>query len=229
MQLHRVIAAVLLLLAAGVAFASLAPKPTRETHIEGEWKLNASLSDDAQKTLDEQLRRQRERMMDRMRKMNRRNPMGLPPPDAARDLPPPSEDARARMRRRRQEQQDIRRRLLTISNWLKIKQEQDAIDFSSAVEQRRLDPGMRVQVSMPEGELADAVVGWQRDTLVIERETRDGPDIVEKLRWLKATDQLEYRLAVKGDSELAGIKLKRIYDRIVTAAPPMNPVTGPVR
>lgn len=229
MQLHRILAAVFLLLAANIASAALAPNPTREARIEGEWKLNAPLSDDAEKILDERLKRERDLMMRMMQQMDRRNPMGLPPPDAARDLPPPSEDARAQMRRRRQEQQDIHRRLLTISNWLKIKQGEGAIELSSAAEQRHLEPGTRSQVSMPEGELADAIVGWQGDTLVIERETRDGPDIVEKLRWLKATDQLEYRLAVSGDSELAGIKLKRVYDRIVVAAPPMNPAIGPVR
>ncbi len=229
MQFHRVLLASLLMLVAASAHAKLAANPTRETHIDGNWKLNAALSDDAEKILAERLKRERERMMHMMREMDRRNPMGLPPPDAARDLPPPSDDARARMRRRREEEQLLQHKLLAISDWLKIKQGPSAIEFSSAVDQRHLEPGTRSQVSMPEGELADAEVGWQGDTLIIARETREGPDVLERIRWLKATDQLEYRLAVSGDSELAGIKLRRIYDRVVTAAPPMNPLTGPVR
>jgi hypothetical protein len=229
MQHHRVIPAIFIVLVANIASAALAPNPSRETHIDGEWKLNASSSDDAEKILDERLKRERERMMRMMREMDRRNPMGLPPPDAARDLPPPSDDARARMRRRREEEQHLQHKLLAISDWLKIKQGPSAIEFSSAVDQRHLEPGTRSQVSMPEGELADAEVGWQGDTLIIARETREGPDVLERIRWLKATDQLEYRLAVSGDSELAGIKQRRIYDRVVTAAPTRNPSNGPVR
>lgn len=229
MQLLRIIPAALFVFAANIVSAALAPNPGRETHIEGEWKLNAGLSDDAQTVLAERLKREHDRMMKMMREMDRRNPMGLPPPDAARDMPPPSDDARAQMRRRRAQEQEIQHRLLAISDWLKIKQDSTGLELASAVEQRHVDPGTRSQVSMPSGELADERVGWDGDTLVIDRVTREGPDVVEKLRWLKATDQLEYRLAVSGDTELAGIKLKRVYDRNVAAAPPVNPAIGPVR
>lgn len=229
MPIQRILLALTLSFVAIEVLAALAPAPTRETHLEGEWKLNAQSSDDAQQVLAAQLKREHDRMMKMMREMDRHSPMGLPPPDAARDMPPPSEDARAQMRRRRAHEQEIQHRLLAISDWLRIEQDSTGIEVASAVEQRHVDPGTRSQVSMPSGELADERVGWDHDTLVIERETREGPDVVEKFRWLKATDQLEYRLAVSGDTELAGIKLKRVFDRNVAAPPPVSPVTGPVR
>ena len=230
MQFLRIGIATLLSFVALTADADLLAAPKRETHIEGEWKLNVQLSDDAQKALAEQLKREHDRMMHMMRDMDRRGPLGLPPPDAARDLPPPSEDARAQMRRHHAEEEEIHHRLLTISDWLKItEQAPRAIDLASAVEQRHLEPGTRSQISMPTGDVADERLGWDGDTLVIDRETREGPDVVERFRWLKATDQLEYRLAVSGDSELAGIKLKRIYDRTAAPASPTTPATGPVR
>lgn len=229
MQFHRISFVLFVWFAAVSANADLLSAPKRESHIEGEWKLNAQLSDDAQKALAERLKREHERMAHMMRDMDRRNPLGLPPLDAGRDLPPPSDDARARMRRRHAEEEEIHHRLLAISDWLTIKQDSAAIELVNAVEQRHLEAGTRSQVSMPSGELADEKVGWDGDTLVIDRETREGPDIVERFRWLKATDQLEYRLAVSGDTELAGIKLKRIYDRGAAPAPPANPVIGPTR
>lgn len=161
--------------------------------------------------------------------MDRRNTSILPPLDAARDLPPPSDDARARMKRRREQEAEMQHRLLSISDWLRITKNLAGIELANAAEQRHVEPGTRSQVSMPSGELADERVGWDGDTLVINRETREGPNVVERLRWLKATDQLEYRLAVSGDTELAGIKLKRVYDRSVAAPPPANPVIGPTR
>jgi len=228
MPIKRIVLALTLSFVAIEVFGALAPAPTRETHIEGEWKLNAQSSDDAQKALDERLKREHDRMMKMMREMDRRNPTGLPPLGAARDLPPPSDDARARMKRRRAQEEEIQHRLLAISNWLRIKQDSAGIELANAVEQRHVEPGTRSQVSMPSGELADERVGWDGDTLVIDRETREGPDVVEKFRWLKASDQLEYRLAVSGDSELAGIKLKRVYDRNAAVAP-ANPEIGPTR
>ena len=99
MRFHRIIFAIWMSFAALTVNADLLAVPKRETHIEGEWKLNSQLSDDAQQALSEQLKREHDRMMRMMREMDRRSPMGLPPLDAGRDLPPPSEDARARMRR----------------------------------------------------------------------------------------------------------------------------------
>ena len=229
MQFHRIAIATLMSFIALAADADLLAAPKREAHIAGEWKLNAQLSDDAPKILAAQMKREHDRMMHMMREMDRHNPMGLPPIDAARDLPPPSDDARAQMRRHREEEEEIEHRLLTISDWLRIKQEGASLDLASAVEQRHLEAGSRSQVSMPTGDLADERVGWDGDTLVIDRETREGPDVIERFRWLKASDQLEYRLAVSGDSELAGIKLKRVYDRSVAAPAPTNPPIGPVR
>jgi hypothetical protein len=228
MQFHKAVIASLLSLTVA-AHADLLAAPKREVRIEGDWKLNVQQSDDAQGALAERLQREHDRMMKMMRDMDRRGPLGLPPPDAARDLPPPSEDARAQMRRHREREEEIQHRFLAISDWLRMSQGPTGIELSNAAEQRHVEPGTRSQVSMPGGELADERVGWDGETLVISRDTRDGPDVVEKFRWLKASDQLEYRLVVSGDSELAGIKLKRVYDRNLAAPALINPVIGPVK
>jgi hypothetical protein len=97
------------------------------------------------------------------------------------------------------------------------------------VDSRRFEAGSRSQVSMPQGELADSDVGWDGEWFVIERRASRGPRVIEKYRWLKKTDQLESRLAWSGDSPLAGIKVKRIYDRVVGAVAPPNAELGPVK
>ena len=67
-------------------------------------------------------------------------------------------------------------------------------------------------MSMPEGQLADSNVGWDGEWFVIERRVRRGPRVVEKFRLLK-TGQLEYLMNWGGDTELAGIKTRRVFDR----------------
>jgi hypothetical protein len=77
--------------------------------------------------------------------------------------------------------------------------------------------------------LADLKTGWDKDWFVVERSSRDGPRITEKYRRLKNSDQLEALVTIKGDSMLSGLKLRRVFDRVVGEAPPLNPSAGPVR
>ncbi len=65
---------------------------------------------------------------------------------------------------------------------------------------------------MPEGQLADSWVGWDGEWFIIERKVRSGPRALEKFRLTK-TGQLEYMMKWSGDSELSGIKVRRLYDR----------------
>ena len=119
--------------------------------------------------------------------------------------------------------------MLGISDTLQITQSGATIDIVSQVDTRRFEAGSRSQVSMPSGELADSAVGWEGPWFVIERRAKRGPRVIEKYRWLKKTDQLESQLAWGGESPLAGITVHRIYDRMLTAPPPPDPDSGPVR
>lgn len=194
--------------------------------LSGRWQLNAALSDDAEALLQQRLERERkERAVWERRARDAGVLMPPPDPSAANDAPP-----RDRSRRSARERYlDSLRQMLGISSTLEIKQSGANVQIVSKVDSRRFEAGTRSQVSMPQGELADSAVGWDGDWFVIEREVKRGPRVVEKYRWLKKTDQLESLLAWKGEGPLAGIKVRRIYDRVVGAVVPPNADLGPVR
>jgi hypothetical protein len=70
-------------------------------------------------------------------------------------------------------------------------------------------------------------VGWDGEWFVIERRTRRGPRALEKFRIVPKTGQLEYFMAWSGDSELAGMKIRRFFNRRTEAPPAPNPDSGP--
>jgi hypothetical protein len=208
--------------------AALDAVPSRNVDLSGNWKLNAALSDDAEHMLAEQQRRERERYMQWRKQQERMYPPGAPPPievDAPATPREPSPSRRANMKRR----QENLYRMLAISDTLAIRQDGTTLDIASAVESRRVVAGSRTQVSMPEGELADSKVGWDGLWFVIDRRVRGGPRVLEKYRLVPKTGQLEYQMAWSGDTELAGMKIKRVFDRVTEAPPPGDPAAGPVR
>lgn len=226
---------------AHAALAAYSENPPRAVDLSGQWKVNTALSDDAERLLQERLAKDRKRREALMRRARADGEIFIPPdPDddspespppgapgepRAGDLPPRASPRGARLQRR----DDELRRMLGISPTLGIKQSGTIVDIESQIETRRFEAGSRSQVSMPQGELADSSVGWDREWFVIERKVRSGPRVVEKYRWLKKNDQLESIIAWSGDSPLAGIKVHRIYDRVVGAAAPPDPRQGPVR
>jgi hypothetical protein len=222
-----------LLLFGSTALAAYDAASAQGVDLTGHWRLNVALSDDAEKMLQERLdeeRRDREKWLKRARE---ENALGLPPlgepeaePGAEGRSAVPANPPRQRRRNRRD---DELRQMLGISDTLSINQSGTAVDIVSQVDSRRFEAGSRSQVSMPQGELADSAVGWDGEWFVIERKASRGPKVVEKYRWLKKTDQLESRLAWSGDSPLAGIKVKRVYDRVVGDIPPPDPAKGPYR
>lgn len=219
---------VLLLSSAALSAAALDAVPARNVDLSGNWKLNAALSDDAEHMLAEQQRRERERYMQWRRQQERLYPPGAPPPidaDAPASPREASPSRRASMKRR----QENLYKMLAISDTLEIRQEGATLDIVSAVESRRVLAGSRTQVSLPEGELADSKVGWDGQWFVIDRRVRSGPHVVEKFRLVTKTGQLEYQMAWSGDNDLAGMKIKRVFDRVTEAPPPGDPAAGPVR
>jgi hypothetical protein len=212
---------------AAFSAAALDAVPSRNVDLSGHWKLNAALSDDAAHMLEERQRLERERFMKWRREQERMYPPGSPPPievDAPAASREPSPSRRASMKRR----QETLYKMLGISDTLEIRQEGATVDIVSAVESRRVVGGSRTQVSMPEGQLADSKVGWDGLWFVIDRAVRGGPHAVEKFRLVPKTGQLEYQMKWSGDSDVAGMKIRRVFDRVTEAPPPADPAAGPV-
>jgi hypothetical protein len=198
---------------------------SRAADLSGTWKLDAAASDDAQRMLDERLEKERQQRAQRRRHEDSMRLPGEPPPlESSQDQP-----ARASRRPWQQRRYENLRKMLAITDTLTIRQAGTSVEIESALEVRRVEAGSRTQVSMPEGGLADSSVGWDGEWFVIERAVRKGPRVVEKYRLVKKTGQLEYRMAWGGDSELAGMKLTRYFERVTGAGATPAPAALPVR
>jgi hypothetical protein len=226
----RLLALALSCCGASCALSAFDAVPSRSTDLSGTWKLNGALSDDAEHMLAERQREQREEYMKWRKRQERAYPSDAPPPidlegpgAARRSEPSPSR--RASIKRR----QENLHRMLAISDTLTIRQDGSTVDVVSAVESRRVVAGSRTQVSMPEGELADSRVGWDGQWFVIDRNVRGGPHVAERYRLVPKSGQLEYEMKWSGDSELAGMKIRRVFDRSAPAPPPADPGAGPTR
>jgi hypothetical protein len=209
--------------------AALDAVSARGTDLSGSWSLNAALSDDAEHMLAERQREERERYMQWRKRQEKMYPPGASPIDVYGSGPgaqrEPSSARRASMKRR----QENLHKMLAISDTLAIKQEGSTLDIVSAVESRRVVAGSRTQVSMPEGELADSRVGWDGQWFVIDRRVRGGPRVVERYRLAPKTGQLEYEMRWSGDTELDGMKIRRVFDRVTVTPLPADPAAGPIR
>ena len=224
--LRRSFAVSLVCLWATAALADYDALPSRDTDLSGRWVLNAALSDDAEALLAERLEKERRRYSQERRRDDLMRPPGMPPQiDVEGQGTRSARPVRAARRRR----DEAYRRLLDISDVLTIEQSGSQVQIVSTMSSRRLEAGSRSQVSMPQGDLADSEVGWNGEWFVIERRVRRGIRIVEKFRLLAKTGQLEYRLAIGGDSELSRLKVRRVYERASGMAAPRNPSVGPVR
>jgi hypothetical protein len=209
------------------AAAALDAVPPRPVDLSGSWKLNAALSDDAEHMLEELQRRQREQYMKWRRAQERAYPSNAPPPIDVEGTTQrgPSPSRRASIKRH----QEMLQQMLAISDTLVIHQEGSTLDILSAVDSRRVVAGERTQVSLPGGELADSKVGWDGQWFVIDRSARQGPHVLERYRLVPKTGQLEYEMKWSGDSEIAGMKVRRVFDRVTVAPLPADPAAGPVK
>lgn len=213
---------------AAFAAAALDAVPSRPVDLSGSWKLNAALSDDAEHMLEELQRRQREQYMKWRRAQERAYPPDAPPPidiEGGATARGPSPSRRASIKRH----QEILQQMLALSDTLVIHQEGSTLDILSAVDSRRVVAGSRTQVSLPEGQLADSKVGWDGQWFVIDRNARQGPHVVEKYRLVPKTGQLEYEMKWSGDTEVAGMKVRRVFDRVTVVPLPADPAAGPVK
>lgn len=201
--------------------------------LSGHWKLNAAASDDAEALMQKRIAEEAKRRAERMKRDREEGAFWLPPdppPEPEREAGPDARPPRPGDRpQRRSRRYDGLRQMLGISNTLDITQSGSRVDIVSQVDARRFEAGVESQVSMPGGELADSRVGWDGQWFVIQRKASHGPNVTEKYRLLKKTDQLESVIAWGGDSPLAGIKVHRLFDRGVADTTVPNPDEGPVK
>jgi len=232
-------ASAMLLLSATLCQAAPRADAPAGIDLSGYWKLNTALSEDAEKILQQRLeeeRKQREKWLRRAREYG--DPLGIPPIDE----PPPAPDAgaapdaaaappqqhRPQQRPRNRRLEELRR-MLDISDTLSIKQSGATMEIASLVNSNSFDAGTKSQISLPQGELADQRVGWDGPWFIVERSASKGPSMSYRFRLLKKTDQIESIMNWGGDSPLAGIKVHRIYDRMLTAPLPPDANSGPVK
>jgi hypothetical protein len=227
-SIPRFLLALALLLSAPLAMA-LKDTSKAGIDISGRWNINYTLSDDAEAIL---ATREQE-MMDEMRRMQKRrqsrNPLEQLDNEDDDAHPPPFDPRRSRERRNEREAEQ--RHMLGITKVLEIAQPPNGatLEMRSDTDARKFESGSRVQISMPEGQLADMDAGWDGEWFVIDRRVKGGPRCIEKYRLLKKTDQLETRIAWYGDGPLEGVKVHRIFDRANGAPPPPDPNRGPMK
>jgi hypothetical protein len=235
-RLPRALAVVVFAAAATTAYAAYDANPKHPIDLSGHWTLNAAQSDDPEAMLQKMLEQERQRYMRWRHEEDRMRMPGIPAePDAenpnvdqgdASAAPPPRQPTQRPWQKRRDENY---RRMLGITKSLVILQSGTTLDITSDQESRRVEAGSRTQVSMPEGQLADSAVGWDGEWFVIERTVKRGPHVVEKFRIVRKTGQLEYTMAWSGDTDLAGMKVRRIFERADGSVPPSDGTSGPER
>lgn len=210
--LRCLLASVPFVLAWGSAQAGYDAKSPRDIDLSGHWVLNAQMSEDAEAMLARRLEQERGRLAKQRRELERARAPGAPPPI---DVDPAAEASQGQPSQRpwQKRRDENLRRMLGITRALTIRQSGRRMEIESAQETRRFEAGTRSQVSMPQGQLADARAGWKGQWFVVDRRVTRGPGVVEKFRLLSKTDQLEYQMAWSGHTELSGMKVRRVFDR----------------
>jgi hypothetical protein len=219
LRMHTRLLVILLLLGLGELALAYEVRAPREVDLTGRWALNKARSDDADalllQRLEKQLQRERRWRDAEVRAQRADAPaeLEISRPQAGRAL--------AQLRR-----------ALELSPLLEITQSEAGakLEIRGESSQRRFTTG-RSAMSMPEGQLANAEVGWDGEWFVIERKVRKGPKMVERYRLMRKTGQLQSEVSWSGsdDDLLSGVKIRRIFDRTEGSLPPPDPDVGPVR
>ncbi|MET0659145.1 MAG: hypothetical protein ABW110_13420 [Steroidobacteraceae bacterium] len=214
----RILLAIVFALIAAATTMAYDAQPRQAVSLAGSWVVNAAASDDLDKLVsglvakeEKELRRWRQRMEEEDR---------FSVLDSSPDTP-------ASQHRRAAE--DEFKRMIGAANRLEIGQDGAKLEMRSDLDVRRFEAGSSSQVSMRNGDIADSRVGWDGDWFVIDRKVPRGAREVEKLRLISKTGQLEYVVQWSGDTELSGVKLRRIFDKAASDGMPTDPAAGPVR
>lgn len=216
-MIRKALLAFALAVIGGNALADYAAQPRDNSTLQGSWRVNEAASDNVDQIVAKLIEKDEKERRQWRRRMQDQGPI------ATLDLPPEVPDPGYRSR-----EENEYRSMLGITKTLKVTQAGTRIEIASDVDTRRYEAGSVSQVSMSSGDLADAQVGWDGEWFVIDRKVPGRLRQVEQLRLIKKTGQLEYISKWSGDTELSGVKLRRVFDPITIAATPGDPELGPV-
>jgi hypothetical protein len=105
---------------------------------------------------------------------------------------------------------------LATRDQFEIQQRPDAVTINTEDETSTCKPAAAGKVRMPNGDMMDQNCGWQGDTWVTELKSEDGVMRTNHYELRKSGKQLVMVSQVKGGkTQLAGLQIKRVYDRIV--------------
>jgi hypothetical protein len=97
-----------------------------------------------------------------------------------------------------------------------IKQQPDTVSVNTLEETSTCKTGAATKVKVPNGDQMDQRCGWDGGTWVTELKSEDGVTRTNRYELRKNGQQLVMVSEIKGGhTQLAGLKLKRVYDRIV--------------
>ncbi len=198
-----------------ISAAALDAQPGKPIDLSGRWLIDIAQSDDPERLLQQRLQEEARRAARREREARAGSDDVLEP-----IAPTPSA-------RWRQQQRETLRRMIGVSDHLLIQQRADTIDIHSAVDARQFTPGAQSHVSMPDGDLAELRSGWDGAAFVVERAVRRGARVTERFQILK-TGELEYRMRWRGETELAGLDIRRVYHRTSDAGAERSETVGPI-
>jgi len=104
--------------------------------------------------------------------------------------------------------------LATIDQF-EIAQAPDSLKITTVDETSACKPAAPGKAPVPGGELGERKCGWQGDTWVIEITAPNGVIRTNRYELRKSGRQLVLTSEIKGGkSELAGLRIKRVYDRV---------------
>ncbi len=97
-----------------------------------------------------------------------------------------------------------------------IQQQPDGVTINTEDDTSTCKPAATGKVKMPNGDMVDQNCGWQGDTWVTELKSEDGVTRTNRYELRNKGKQLVMVSSVKGGhTQLAGLQIKRVYDRIV--------------
>jgi hypothetical protein len=101
---------------------------------------------------------------------------------------------------------------------LEIKQLPDTVTVSSVEDSTTCKPGEIGKAPTPSGEMVDLSCGWQGSTYVMELKEPDGVTRTTRYELRRGDKQLVMISEVKGGhTQMSGLTIKRVYDRMVSA------------
>lgn len=97
-----------------------------------------------------------------------------------------------------------------------IAQEPDSLTIATVDEKTTCKPADPGQAPVPGGELGDRKCGWRGSTWVTEITAPDGVIRTNRYELKKDGRQLVMTSEIKGrKTELSGLRIKRVYDRVL--------------